>query len=67
MVSLPSYRVMVRLISPNYPYFGFILGRDKDFLYLNISLDSEKLDIMLIPFSNIMLIKKEDKKVMKDG
>ena len=66
-ILLPSYRVKVRLVNPNYPYYGFIIGRDSDFIYLNISQVEDKEEIMLIPFFNIMLIQKEDKKVMSDG
>lgn len=59
---LPKVRVSVRLISPDYPYYGFIIGRDTDFLYLNTGFGDDKgLGVIIIPFINIAYI--QEKKV----
>ena len=54
-------RVKVMLINPSYGYFGIIIGKDSEMVYLDTG---DYQGVMGIPLSNISTISKADKKVM---
>lgn len=57
MMRLPSVRCKVRLIFPDYPYKGVIVGRDNDFVYLDTSIKEDKcLGVICIPINNIRYV-----------
>lgn len=56
---LPKGRVKLMLINPSYSYFGVILGRDSNFIYLDTG---DYMGVLAIQYNNILYIKQEKEK-----